>query len=82
MKLLYSILDQVLNSEITDKVVGIGAGATASVLTFISTGFGGFIMKCTAAAIFALIGGLMGYAGKKLGEFIFNYYKKRKEAKK
>lgn len=78
MKLLYSIIDRVLNSEITDKVVGVGSGATASLLTFISTGFGEFITKCFAAAIFAGIGGLMGYAGKKLGEYLFNHYKKRK----
>lgn len=78
MKLLYSIIDRVLNSEITDKVVGVGSGAAASLLTFISTGFGEFITKCFAAAIFAGIGGLMGYAGKKLGEYLFNHYKKRK----
>ena len=82
MKLLYSILDSVLNSEVADKVAGIGGGVVASTITFISTGFGGFMLKCVAAAIFALIGGLMGYAGKKLGEHIFNHYKKRKATKK
>ena len=82
MKLLYTILDHLLNSEAMDKVAGIGGGVTASILTFVNTGFGGFMLKCVAAAIFALIGGLMGYAGKKLGEHIFNHYKKRKATKK
>ena len=78
MKLLYSILDSVLNSEVADKVAGIGGGVTASILTFVNTGFGDFVFKCVAAALFAIIGGVMGYLGKKLGEYIFNKYKKRK----
>jgi hypothetical protein len=81
MKLLYSIIDQILNSEFTDKVAGVGGGMTASILTFVNSGFGDFLFKCTAAAIFALIGGFMGYAGKKIGEKIFNYYKQKKQSK-
>lgn len=82
MKLLYSILDHILNSEITEKIAGIGGGATASVLTFINTGFSDFALKCFAAIVFAILGGLFGYLGKKLGEYFFNKYKKRKNAKR
>lgn len=82
MKLLYSIIDQVLNSEITDKVAGIGGGVTASIITFVNSGFADFVIKCFAATVFAILGGIFGYLGKKLGEYLFNYYKKRKESKK
>ena len=77
MKLLYTIIDQVLNSEFTDKVAGIGGGMTASILTFINTGFGDFALKCFAAIIFAILGGVFGYLGKKLGEYLFNHYKNK-----
>lgn len=75
---LYTMLDHILNSEITDKVVSITGGVTASVFTFLNTGFSGFILKCAAAAIFAVLGGLFGYLGKKLGEYLFNKYKSKK----
>ena len=81
MKFIYEITGKILTSEITDKVAGIGGGMTASILTFVNAGFGGFMLKCVAAAIFALIGGLMGYAGKKLGEHIYRKLKQRKEQK-
>ena len=82
MKLLNTIIEQVLTSEAADKVAGIGGGMTASIITFVNSGFGNFVLKCAAAAIFALIGGVMGYAGKKLGEYILIQYKKRKGNKK
>lgn len=82
MKLLYSIIDNVLNSEITDKVAGIGGGVTASIITFVNSGLADFAVKCFAAIVFAILGGIFGYLGKKLGEYLFNYYKKRKESKK
>lgn len=78
MKLFYSIIEQILNSETADKVAGIGGGMTASILTFINAAFVDFAFKCFAATVFAILGGVFGYFGKKLGEYLFNYYKKRK----
>ena len=78
MKLLFLIVDEILNSEFADKAAGIGGGATASVLTFISSGFGDFALKCFAAIVFAILGGLFGYLGKKFGEHFFNKYKNKK----
>lgn len=78
MKLLYSIIEQVLTSEAADKVAGIGGGMTASILTFVNAGFADFAIKCFAATVFAILGGVFGYLGKKIGEYLFNHYKKRK----
>ena len=78
MKLLYSIIGQILNSETTEKIAGVGGGITASVITFISSGFGDFALKCFAAIVFAILGGLFGYLGKKFGEHFFNKYKNKK----
>lgn len=78
MKLLYSIIGQILNSEAADKVAGIGGGMTASILTFANAAFADFAIKCFAATVFAILGGVFGYLGKKLGEYLFNRYNKRK----
>ena len=82
MKLLNTIIEQIIDyvstSEFTDKLAGIGGGMTASILTFVNAGFADFAIKCFAAIVFAILGGVFGYLGKKLGEHIFNHYKKRK----
>lgn len=85
MKLLYCffyiIYDQIINGETTTSLFSFAGGALGGTLAYMLTifdgGFFGFIFKCFTAVVFAVLGGLFGFIGKKLGEYLFNHYKSK-----
>lgn len=81
MRIFFEIIDQLLNNKAFEKLISIASGAVVSVVTYEKSSFGDFAIKCFAAGTFAIIGGFMGYAGKKFAEILFNYYKKRRTNK-
>jgi len=78
MKMIFFILEQIFyENDTVDKAVSVGSGIVASVVTYFETEIKIFALKCITAAIFALIGGIMGYFGKKIAEHIFSKIKNR-----
>lgn len=78
MKMIFFILGQIFHENDTaDKAVSVVSGIVASVVTYFETAIANFALKCITAAVFALIGGIMGFFGKKIAEHIFNKIKNR-----
>lgn len=82
MRYILYIIEIFLGSEISDKVAAVSGGMVASLLTFAKFNIGDFFIKCASAAFFALIGGAMGYLGKKAAEKIINQIKFKINEKK
>jgi hypothetical protein len=78
MKMIFFILGQIFHKNDTaDKAISVGSGIVASVATYFKTAMEIFVLKCITAAVFALIGGIMGFFGKKIAEHIFSKIKNR-----